>query len=1069
MFKPFPHFQGGNYPMKRSQRLNEFRMALRRAWSSSATASKRGRAPLGMRRVLRRPEPLEPRLLLATFLVTNTNNSGAGSLRSAIADANAAAGFDVINFLIAGPGPHVISPQRTNPADPLSVAMPISSPMLIDGYSQAGASPNTLSEGNNAAIRIRLDGALAGAGAGGLFIDGGGATVRGLAITRFEDGVIIRGGGGGNTIAGNFIGLDPLGNHIDQLGNPLGNRDRGVTIEGSPGNTIGGADAAARNVISANGEIGVRLVRSGSVDNVIRGNYIGTDPSGMVDRGNGESLGPGGSGIEVGVFSVNEGYASRTTIGGTVPGAGNLISGNAGSGIVLLGTPSRDNVIQGNYIGTTATGAAPLGNDRNGILLTLPLLQNGQPASGSASNNTIGGTEPGAGNVISGNKRSGIVLFGTAINNVIQGNFVGTNALGNGDVGNTLEGILLSDAADINVAGPSNTRIGGTTAGAGNVISGNDQNGVALLGAGTQFNELLGNRIGANAAGTAAIANSLHGVTISLATGGGNAASNNFIGGVTPGARNIISGNGQAGVAMLGTGATGNLVQGNYIGTNMTGTGAIPNVNDGVRLGDAALGAGPSGNFIGGTLPGAGNLISGNMDNGIELAGATTSGNFIEGNLIGTNAAGTAAVANSKNGVLVDGAVNTRIGGPSAPARNVISGNSSAGVRLTQATATGNKIEGNYIGVQLNGTSPLGNQDSGVLIDTNASINVIGGTTPEAGNVIAYSLRNGVFIESGTRNTVRLNSIHSNGRIGIDLAGPGVPPQTLNDANDSDTGPNNLQNWPEIVLFSFDEVLPLPRATGFFDAAPNTVYTLDFYSNDGASLTMLGEGQQHLSTETLTTDANGYVQFSFIIPLSFPIGKFLTVTATDPDGNTSEFSHDADTDGLYDHWESGRGVDGNGDNSPDFFLNNPDPLHKDIYVEVDAMGVIKPAAAGSSVSDAFFLNPQAVSVLNPDGDIGINLHFELDPDPIFQVVLSDMPGLRAVKNTEFGTDAEFDDPNSAAILAAKRMTHRYAVFAPGEWTTADLAGSGDTSSTSPSAQARLRASPPRSCTNWGTP
>jgi hypothetical protein len=535
--------------------------------------------------------------------------------------------------------------------------------------------------------------------------------------------------------------------------------------------------------------------------------------------------------------------------------------------------------------------------------------------------------------------------------------------------------------------------------------------------------------------GTAAIGNGFHGVLITFTDD--LAASNNTIGGVpdpvsAPMPRNIISGNERAGVAIYGAGATSNKVQGNYIGTDINGTNAIPNGNDGVRLGDNSLGAGPRGNFVGGMEVGAGNLISGNMDNGIEIAGAATSGNMIQGNLIGTKANGSTALPNQRMGILVEGAKDTLIGGTSPAARNVISGNGNSGVRLHLATATGNRIEGNFIGVAVDGTAQLANQGSGVYISGDASGNMVGGSNTNAGNVLAYNGGDGVTIASGVRNTVRLNSIYNNNNgLGIDLNFDGV---SLNDSNDSDTGPNNLQNWPEIVHFSFDGAVA--RAKGFFDGKNNTSYTFDFYANDGDNLSSLGEGQQYLSTETLRTDANGYVEFSFVIPfpspLATPLGKFLTVTATDPDGNTSEFSHDADTDGLYDHWETGAGVDGNNDTMADFFLNNPDPLHKDIYVEVDTMEDIDPSAAGSSVSDAFFLNAPALSVLNPDGDIGINLHFELDPDPIlFQRVVSSMEELRAVKKFEFGTDAEFDHANSAAILAAKRMTHRYALFGPG--------------------------------------
>lgn len=823
-------------------------------------------------RTLRYPEPLEPRLLLATFFVTNTNNSGAGSLRAAIADANADAVFDTIEFQIPGAGPHIISPERTNPADPLSVAMPISTPMLIDGYSQPGASPNTESVGNNANIRIRLDGALAGAGVGGIFIDGAGATVKGLAISNFEDGVIIRGGGGGNIIAGNFIGLDTLGQ-------PLGNRGYGVTIEGSPGNTIGGTDPAARNVISNNEDIGVRLVRSGSVDNVIQGNYIGTNPDGTLDRGN---LGPG---IEINEFSTF-GFASRTTIGGLEAGAGNLISGNNG-------------------------------------------------------------------------------------------------------------------------------------------------NGVAIVGAGAQFNSVLGNRIGVNAGGTAAIPNSFHGVLITFSSG--NAASNNTIGGVTPAARNIISGNMRAGVAMFGV-ATANVVQGNYIGTNAAGDYAIPNGNDGVRLGDASLGAGPSGNFIGGTAPGAGNLISGNIDNGIEIVGATTTGNFVEGNLIGPDGSGMNSLLDAlgdprgnDRGILIDRAPGNRIGGASLAARNVISGNFQVGIRIDGATATDNIVQGNRIGAAKDGLSPLPNGGAGVLILDAASRNVIGSPWESndalAGNVISHNGNDGVAVLGGIRNTIRLNTIRDNAQLGIDLDGE---EETLNDEDDEDSGPNNKQNWPELLQID----LSGPAVIGFLETTPSTVYKLDFYANLGSS-SMVGEGQLYLGTLFTTSGLDGgSIDFEFPLPTPLPTGWFLTATATDSLGNTSEFSHDADMDGLYDNWELGVKIDGNNDGAGDFELKSANPLHKDLFVEVDAMAGRDPTLTTLGWVVASFASAPNNLVNNPDGLDGVTLHAELDETTL---TLQGFPfgflNFIGVKSAHFGTILERGNANADDLLAAKRKAYRYCIFA----------------------------------------
>ena len=511
----------------------------------------RGRAPhvrprhTASGRVLRLAEPLEPRLLLATFTVTNVENVGDGSLRKAIADANSAPGPDVINFAIPGNGPHVIRVAPAVPNDPFSAPMPINDAVVIDGYSQPGASRNTLAVGNNASIRIQLDGQSAGAGVVGVFLNAASnVVISGLSVTRFEDGVVVR-GGGNNLIAGNFVGLDPAGN-------PAGNRGYGVSLEGSGVNRVGGIGPDGRNVISANGRQGVRLVGAASVDNSIRNNYVGTDPSGSLDRGN------GGNGIEIGAFEVAQGYASRTVIGGTDPAARNVVSGNGLSGVALIGTPARQNVIKGNYIGIDAAGAAAVPNDRFGILMTLPVSGSGVALSGSSSDNTIGGDEPGAGNIISGNRRAGVFLVGTANNNVIQGNLIGTSAAGVANVGNVEQGILLRDAADINVAGPTGNLIGGTTAGAANTVSGNDGDGVEVSGARTGRNVFQRNRIGAALDGSP-LGNGRHGVFVNNTSGqviGHDgvapdvAASSNLIAhnradgvSVAAGTRNRISGN----------------------------------------------------------------------------------------------------------------------------------------------------------------------------------------------------------------------------------------------------------------------------------------------------------------------------------------------------------------------------------------------------------------------------------------------------------------------------------------------------------------------------------------------
>src|SRR5262245_50776950 len=211
-----------------------------------------------------------------TFVVTNTDNSGPGSLAQAIFDANANPGPDIITFNIPGSGVHTISPNTSLPT--------ITDPLTIDGYTQPGASANTLSAGSNAVLQIELSGAAANSAAG-LNISVGNSTIRGLVINRFNFYGIFMSSNGGNTIAGNYVGTDATGT----VTFPIPNNGSGVFMS-SPNNTIGGTSSADRNLISgnrnANGSTGVYVSGVNAKGNKVIGNYIGTDPSGLVALGN---------------------------------------------------------------------------------------------------------------------------------------------------------------------------------------------------------------------------------------------------------------------------------------------------------------------------------------------------------------------------------------------------------------------------------------------------------------------------------------------------------------------------------------------------------------------------------------------------------------------------------------------------------------------------------------------------------------------------------------------------------------------------------------------------------------
>ncbi len=195
--------------------------------------------------------------------------------------------------------------------------------------------------------------------------------------------------------------------------------------------------------------------------------------------------------------------------------------------------------------------------------------------------------------------------------------------------------------------------------------------GITLSGASADDNIIEGNFIGTNAGGTTDLGNAESGIAV-------NGASNNLIGGSQPSARNLIAGNGTAGVlifsTVVGVTASANIVEGNYIGTDATGTAALGNAEDGVRISIKA-----SDNFVGGAAAGAGNLISGNVRNGVyitDLGGGSSGGsNRVQGNLIGTDAAGAAALGNVENGIFIENRLDNTIGGTVAGAGNVISAN----------------------------------------------------------------------------------------------------------------------------------------------------------------------------------------------------------------------------------------------------------------------------------------------------------------------------------------------------------------------------------------------------------
>ena len=819
-----------------------------------------------------------------------------------------------------------------------------------------------------------------------------------------------------NVVEGNYIGLNTAGTAA------LGNLGSGIQLSGGTGDTIGGTTGAAANVISGNTGAGIVDAEAGEA---VIGNLIGTNAAGtaavpndgygiyitqpnvtiggtaagdgnlisgnlaggiFILRGNaailGNTIGTDITGMNpLGVFvSENPGFgadgidvaSTGNTIGGTVAGSSNLISGNSGSGVNITGD---GNLVSGNLIGVNQAGAAALAN---GVGVTI---------EDNATHNSIG-----PGDVISGNDGDGVSI--TGIDNLVRGEFIGVNsggmsAIPNGGVGidvvtsstatgssttgtttigpgniisansigildianfytdlsivgNTIGGLITNTGAvnslggnleyGIDLNGGGQVTIGGTIAGAGNVIADNPYYGIEVVEVSPNSVLIEGNFIGTDSHSDFGLGNGT-GIQVDDSTGA-------TIGGTTVAAANVIAGNTNNGV-WLTAGASSNVVEGNFIGTDAAGNPDIGNEGDGVLLNQGA-----ESNTIGGTSAAALNVISGNFGIGVDINGyseseSATTFNLVENNLIGLAPGATSVLGNTIYGVLINDSANNTIG-----PNNVISGNVNDGVDIANDSLA-NLVTGNIIGTNTAANVGLGNFGHGVYIDQSSfnntigggdviggnfgggveldgyqnlvvgeSIglnaggtpipnfgdgvtifgngNTIGGTIEGAGNTIAFNEGSGVdlppFYNDSEEQTyaagdaIRGNSIYSNGVLGIQLG-------SLTTTNDnvlggSVSGPNNFENNPALTA-----VLNQGTGTTIFgdiNTTPNTLVYIDLFSN--ATSTGIYEGQTYLGTVAVSTTVNGNGSFTFTTDSPLPAHSIITATATDASGNTSEFS-----------------------------------------------------------------------------------------------------------------------------------------------------------------------------------
>lgn len=954
------------------------------------------------------------------FVVTNTNDSGAGSLRQAIADANASPGLDFIKFNIPGAGVQTISPLSQLPT--------ITDPVVINGYTQPGSSVNTADEGSDAVLLIELDGSNATGAARGLFIATHYCTVRGLVINSFsQQGIRASNVTGltGLTVDGCFIGTDPSG----MLARP--NNSGGLLLVNTLNATVGGATPAARNLISGNLPVAIDL--NNCDQSVIQGNVIGLGADGTTPLGNGNS------GINI--------NGSDNLIGGLDPGAGNVIAYNAnpfGSGI-RVGSGVR-NTLRSNRVfenGTSDIALADVpfigllidpGDTDDGANLgqNYPILRSASSLPGGL---TIEGILDSAPNTVfeleffssptpnpsgfgGGKTVLGLVTMTTAAGptafsvilpvDVPQGHVISataTDPAGNTSgfseriaVGDVLDEITVVNVVDdtddgicdsthcslreaihecnireghgfihFNIPGPGvhtivaqlitpclcdDVTIDGFTqpgASPNTLTVGNDAvyqiefngeinssvhvpgfifrasnstlrglvvNRSSVILRGEQGNVVEGNFIGTDPTGF------YGGLEFPPGQGLGNYigvwvfwGSDNRIGGTNPASRNLISANIQFGIRLTSS-TVSTVIQGNYIGTTRDGLECLGN---GFGLGggiDVTSNGGMT--VIGGTEPGAGNLISCSDGDGIVLNG---NGTVVQGNIIGPDVTGARIIDPflQLRGIVAGrfGGSNNLIGGTDPAASNIISGNRGTGIELG-TNGSNNMIQGNYIGTDATGLVNVGNGASGIR--ASGLDQTIGGVEGGAANVIAHNGQSGllnvpcntqykcggVVVEripagpgAGTEVAILSNSIFANNVIGIDLGSDGPTPNDPDDADDPTAGgvptANHFQNYPVISTAELDGSGGVV-VTYLVDSAPiHSAYPLlvQFFEADAGN----NQGRVLLGSDSYPENSaqlDRTIVLANVQILGLNANDRIVGTATDADGNTSEFSDAVD-------------------------------------------------------------------------------------------------------------------------------------------------------------------------------
>jgi parallel beta-helix repeat protein len=697
----------------------------------------------------------------------------------------------------------------------------------------------------------------------------------------------------------------------------------------------------------------------------------------------------------------------------------------------MMGPVTMNGIRQGNAPGVTIVGIIAIGS--GGDIHDMHVLN--APGSGiyCRSGNTIHN------NVIEGCGSYGICVVGSG--NKITGNYVGVGTDGTTINGNQ-NGILLY--------GPGNT-VGGTTAADRNVVSGNNVDGIQLLSSGGSAVAnncvVIGNYIGLSADGNTPVPNEQFGITVQ-----GNS---NQIGGLGPGQRNVVDAAGQfrvglGGIQVLQGGAgpsSGNRILGNFVGTTTDGQGMFtaptepPDGTIGIEVDSNTLYTLVQQNTVA------------DFAIGIDATGGKLTGTQIVGNNVGVSADGQTALRN-KDGILLDEVSGVRVGGSSAGTRNIISGNTHDGIVIDRY-ATQNQIYGNYIGTNFAGDN-LGNGVHAVEIKTGTQ-NFIGFTSKNGtpvksyANTIAFNgfdqaklmtaTERGHAIQidadpGTTGNAIRGNIFHDNKGLSIYLEDPahvdelpqnhvavahydaGLDRTVIDQPAGSVTGANNLQNYPVFTGVSQGQMVWELNTN-----QTNASYTIDFYVDDKLQDLGYGQGNTYLLTRTLLTDSTGHGKV--MIPLK--AGQYVCATATDPQGDTSDFSIvDTRGDGIADAWIN-KGIDFDMTGSSILTLPGASLTRMNLFLQMDVMsGVI---GNGVSIQNVFNKVATAFSnapVTSPMGGFGVNL--QIDPAWGPQTVPFAANYTGPWSEFEVAKDAAFGPGLNDVQKKAAAMVYRYGIF-----------------------------------------